>query len=85
MEKAHNCDIRVHAYKNGKTMEQCREEARKNTELLSNEILKNIEVSWTRVLEVANHDELVYKLTLKYLRQSGYDIGNNKIPRVKSQ
>jgi hypothetical protein len=61
MEKAHNCDIRVHAYKNGKTMEQCREEARKNTELLSN---KNTKVSWTRVLEVANHDELVYKLTL---------------------
>lgn len=85
MEKAHNCDIRVHAYKNGKTMEQCREEARKNTELLSNEILKNTKVSWTRVLEVANHDELVYKLTLKYLRQSRYDIGNNKIPRVKSQ
>ena len=85
MEKAHKCDIRVHAYKNGKTMEQCREEARKNTELLSNEILKSTKVSWTRVLEVANHDELVYKLTLKYLRQSRYDIGNNKIPRVKSQ
>ena len=81
IEKAHNCDIRVHAYKNGKT----REEARKNTELLSNEILKNAELSWTRVLEIADHDELVYKLTLKYLRQSGYDIGNNKIPRVKSQ
>ena len=31
-----------------------------------------------------NHDELVYKLTLKYLRQGGHDIGNNKIPRVKS-
>ena len=74
IEKAHNCDIRVHAYKNEKTMEQCREEARKNTEL-----------SWTRVLEIADHDELVYKLTLKYLRQSRYDIGNNKIPRVKSQ
>ena len=47
--------------------------------------LKDTEVSWTRVLEVANHDELVYELTLKYLRQSGYEIGNNKIPRVKSQ
>jgi hypothetical protein len=80
-----SCDIRVHAYKNGKTMEQCREEARKNTQLLSNEILKKGEASWTRVLEVADHDELVYKLTLKYLRQNGYDIGNNKIPRVKSQ
>jgi hypothetical protein len=77
--------ISVFTLINGKTMEQCREEARKNTELLSNEILKNTKVSWTRVLEVANHDELVYKLTLKYLRQSRYDIGNNKIPRVKSQ
>jgi hypothetical protein len=32
---------------------------------------------------VANNDELVYKLTLKYLRQRGFDIGNNKTPRVK--
>ena len=79
------CDIRVHAYKNGKTMEQCRKEARKNTEILSDEILKKGEVSWSKVLDVADHDELVYKLTLKYLRQGGYDIGNNKIPRVRSQ
>ena len=85
MEQVPSCDVRVHAYKNGKTMQQCREEARKNTQLLSNEILKNTEVSWSRVLEVADHDELVYKLTLKYLRQSGYDIGNNKIPRVRRQ
>jgi hypothetical protein len=83
MEKAPNCDVRVHAYKNGKTMEQCREEARINTEILAEEILKKGEVSWKRVLEVADHDELVYKLTLKYLRQRGNDIGNNKIPRVK--
>ena len=54
-------------------------------EVLSHEILKKGEVSWTRVLEVADHDELVYKLTLKYLRQRGNDIGNNKIPRVKRQ
>jgi len=85
MNKTSSCDVRVHAYKNGKTMEQCREEARKNTEILSHEILEKGEVSWTRVLEVADYDELVYKLTLKYLRQGGYDIGNNKIPRVKSQ
>jgi sporulation protein YlmC with PRC-barrel domain len=32
---------------------------------------------------VADYDELVYKLTLKYLRQKGYDIGYNKTPRVK--
>jgi hypothetical protein len=84
-EETSSCDLRVRAYKNGKTMEQCRELARKNTEILSHEILENGEVSWTRVLEVAEYDEIVYKLTLKYLRQRGHDIGNNKIPRVKSQ
>ena len=78
-----SCDSRIHAYKNGKTMEQCRQEARKTTELLSEEISKNGEISWKKVLEVTNYDELVYKLTLKYLRQKGYDIGNNTIPRVK--
>ena len=80
-----SCDVRVRAYKNGKTWEQCKEEARKNTELLSEEILKkNGEVSWARILEMADYDELVYKLTLKYLRQKGYDIGYNKVPRVKA-
>ena len=78
------CDARLHAYKNGKTFEECKEEARKNTELLSTEISKNSEVSWTRILEMADYDELVYKLTLKYLRQKGFDIGYNKVPRVKA-
>jgi hypothetical protein len=78
------CDSRIDAYKNGKTMEQCRQEARKTTELLSEEISKNGEVSWRRVLEVTDYDELDYKLTLKYLRQRGCDIGNNTIPRVKN-
>ena len=87
MEKTYNnksCDARVHAYKNGKTMEQCKEDDRKNTEVISEEISKKVEVSWTRILEITDYDELVYKLTLKYLRQKGYDIGNNKIPRVKA-
>ena len=53
-------------------------------ELLSEEIANIGEVSWKRVLEVTDYDELVYKLTLKYLRQKGYDIGNNIIPRVKN-
>ncbi len=83
--KESSCDVRIQAYKNGKTMDQCREEARKNTEILANEITDKGEISWTRVLERSDHDELVYKLTLKYLRQRGYDIGNNRIPRVKSK
>jgi hypothetical protein len=65
-------------------MEQCRQETRKTTELLSEELSKTSEVSWKRVLEVTDHDELVYKLTLKYLRQKGYDIGNNTIPRIRN-
>ena len=79
-----SCDARLHAYKNGKTFEECKEEARNNTELLSDEILKYGEVSWTRILETSDYDELVYKLTLKYLRQKGFDIGYNKVPRVKA-
>jgi hypothetical protein len=53
---------------------------------VAEEILKseNGEVSWNKILELADHDELVYKLTLKYLREMGYDIGNNKNPRVKT-
>ena len=65
-------------------MEQCRQEARKTTELLSKEVSKTGEISWKRVLEVTDYDELVYKLTLKYLRQKGYDIGNNTMPRIKN-
>jgi hypothetical protein len=83
-KSSNSCDARVRAYKNGKTMEECKEEARKNTELLSHEILNNGEISWARILEMAGYDELVYKLTLKYLRQKGYDIGYNKLPRVKA-
>ena len=79
-----SCDSRIHAYKNGKTMEQCRLQARKTTELLSEEVSNTGEVSWKRVLEVTDYDELVYKLSLKYLRQKGYDIGNNTIPRVRN-
>jgi hypothetical protein len=79
------CDPRNHAYKNGKTFEVCKGEARRVTSQLAEEIGKSEagEVSWNKILEVTDHDELVYKLTLKYLREKGYDIGNNKNPRVK--
>jgi len=71
-QDSNSCDSRIHAYKNGKTMDDCRQEARKTTELLSEEISNAGEVSWKRVLELTDYDELVYKLTLKYLRQKGY-------------
>jgi hypothetical protein len=77
-----SCDPRNKPYKNGKTFEDCKSEARKNTQDLSKEIQSRNEVSWSHILEVADHDEIVYKLTLKYLREIGYDIGNYKTPRV---
>lgn len=80
-----SCDPRNHAYKNGKTFEDCKAEARRITSLMAKQIDKSEagEVSWNKILQVTNNDELVYKLTLKYLREKGYDIGNNKNPRVK--
>jgi len=77
-----NCDPRNRPYKNGKTFEDCRAEARRISSTLSKELLLNNEISWNRILEIAEHDELVYKLTLKYLREMGYDIGDYTVPRV---
>ncbi len=76
------CDSRTRAYKNGKTFDQCRQIA----ESLSSELAKKIEqtgeVLWREILQVSGHDELVYKLTLKYLRRDGYNIGDWKSPKV---
>jgi hypothetical protein len=77
-----SCDMRTSAYRGEKIFEQCREDARKNSIELAGEIARLGQIPWARVLEAAGQDELVYKLTLKYLRQAGYDIGNGSIPRV---
>ena len=73
------------AYRNGKTYEECKEMAEDFTASLKLEIEKKERISWEDLLNVVNHDELVYKLTLKYLRRDGYDIGNNKRPEIKKQ
>ena len=73
------------AYRNGKTYEECKEMAEDFTANLKLEIEKKERISWEDLLNVVNHDELVYKLTLKYLRRDGYDIGNNKRPEIKKQ
>ncbi|MGI9567962.1 MAG: hypothetical protein ACR2LL_13270 [Nitrosopumilus sp.] len=77
------CDRRVRAYKNGKTLEQCREEAKSLSSEFKTYIEKKGKLLWTEILEQVDHDELIYKFTLKFLRQDGYDIGNYKIPEVK--
>jgi hypothetical protein len=77
------CDTRIRAYKNGKTFEQCKEIAHSKNLSFKDQIDKNGKLLWTDILDQVNHDELVYKLTLKFLRLDGYDIGNHKIPEVK--
>jgi hypothetical protein len=77
-----SCDSRTKAYKNGKTFEDCKIEANALVTKMANEIPDNTEISWKKILETANHDEIVYKLILKYFRQKGYDIGDYTRPRV---
>jgi len=78
-----SCDRRIRAYKNGKTFDQCREIAKSINIQIQKQILENGKVSWKELLEKVDHDELVYKLSLKYLRLDGFDIGNSKIPEIK--
>jgi hypothetical protein len=78
-----SCDRRVRAYKNGKTFDQCRVIAESLNPDFKIQIDQKGRVLWTEILDQVNHDELIYKLTLKYLRRDGYDIGNHKIPEVK--
>ncbi len=78
-----SCDRRTHAYKNGKTFEQCKEIAESMNSEFQKSINQNGKILWSEILEKVDHDELVYKLTLKYLRRDGFDIGNWKNPEVK--
>jgi hypothetical protein len=78
-----SCDRRVRAYKNGKTFDQCRDTAESMNPDFKKIIENNGKVLWVEILKKVDHDEIIYKLTLKFLRRDGYDIGNHKIPEVK--
>jgi hypothetical protein len=78
-----SCDRRVRAYRNGKTFEQCKEIAKSMNLQIQKQIVANGKVSWKKLLETVDHDEIVYKLTLKYLRLDGFDIGDWKTPEIK--
>ncbi|MEW6043748.1 MAG: hypothetical protein AB1608_05750 [Thermoproteota archaeon] len=78
-----SCDVRTRAYKNGKTFDQCKQIAETMNSELKEVIKKQGKVQWSEILAKVDHDELVYKLTLKYLRRDGYDIGNWQTPEVK--
>jgi len=76
------CDTRARAYKNGKTFDQCKEIAETISSQLARQINQKGMVSWSEILKIVDHDELVYKLTLKYLRRDGFHIGDWKNPQV---
>ena len=53
-------------------MEECKEIAESMNPDFKSQIDKNGKILWTEILEQVDHDELLYKLTLKYLRRDGY-------------
>lgn len=77
-----SCDTRARAYRNGKTFEQCVQIAEALSPEFGKIIKSNGRLLWSEILDKVDHDELVYKLTLKYLRRDGYDIGDWKRPEV---
>jgi len=70
-------------YRQGKTYEECKQLAEDFTTQLKPKINEDGKLDWSALLKTVNHDELVYKLTLKYLRRDGYDIGNHDMPEIK--
>ena len=76
------CDSRGTSYMNGNSYEDCKKIAEDINTKLKPVITDNDSMSWKRLSEEVNHDELVYKLVLKYLRRDGFDIGNIDNPQI---
>tara|TARA_B100001750_G_scaffold16013_1_gene11148 strand:+ start:54 stop:308 length:255 start_codon:yes stop_codon:yes gene_type:complete len=76
------CDGRGTSYRNGNSYEDCKKIAEDITAKLKPAIIDNGSMQWTQISEEVDHDELVYKLVLKYLRRDGFDIGNFNNPQI---
>ena len=63
------CDGRGTSYMNGNSYEDCKKIAEGINTKLKPTITDNDSMSWKQLSEEVNHDELVYKLVLKYLRR----------------
>jgi len=50
---------------------------------MKSKIIHNGKMTWSELIDETAHDELIYKLTLKYLRRDGFDIGNSESPIIK--
>ena len=77
------CSGRKTSYLNGMSYEECKDLAEDITQQLKPKITSNGKMTWSELMNETDHDELIYKLTLKYLRRDGYDIGNSKSPEIK--
>ena len=76
------CDGRGTSYMNGNSYEDCKKIAEDINTKLKPVITDNDSMSWKQLSEEVNHDELVYKLVLKYLRRDGFDIGDSDNPQI---
>ena len=76
------CDGRGTSYMNGNSYEDCKKIAEEINTKLKPLISDNGHMLWKQISEEVDHDELVYKLVLKYLRRDGFDIGNIDNPQV---
>ena len=76
------CDNRGTSYMNGNSYEDCKKIAEDLNAKLKPVINDNGSMSWKQLSTEVNHDELVYKLVLKYLRRDGFDIGNMNNPEI---
>ena len=77
------CAGRKTAYLNGMSYDDCKKLAEEITQKLKPEIIHNCNMTWSELIDKTEHDELIYKLTLKYLRRDGFDIGNSDSPVIK--
>ena len=76
------CDGRGTSYRNGNSYEDCKKIAEEINVKLKPLINDSGSMPWKQLSEEVEHDELVYKLVLKYLRRDGYDIGNFNNPQI---
>ena len=76
------CAGRGTSYLNGNSYEDCKKIAETINEKLKPQIKQNGKLMWSDLLDEVDHDELVYKLVLKYLRRDGFDIGNYENPQI---
>jgi len=76
------CDGRGTSYRNGNSYEDCKKIAEDINTRLKPIINDNGSMPWKQISDEVDHDELVYKLVLKYLRRDGFDIGNFNNPQI---